>query len=501
MAKVSINLVTYNGEKYISPCLSSVLKQTFKDFQLIIIENGSSDGTKVEIEKWKEVFTDAGIGVKVIYNEENAGFAEGHNQGFKCPAKSAGRQISSADSADQKNPIRQLADQMSRQYGGQANGQKEQFGSTALRDYGATYTKYILCLNQDIVMEPDYLERIVKFMDAHKEVGSVNGKLMRMTSVEFPTTIENKNLSISAPLYEGGQGDDKSERIPLSPFNKGGTNIDYFVLKQECKIIDSVGLKIFKSNRVIEIGQGEQDNGQYDEVKEVFGVSGALPLYRKDALEDVRISQNVCRGSRSSRFGQSEADVKHGMTQTPPTSPRQYGGQAYPPPIRRAGILGQEGGVNFNPSSGRRGVDQYEYFDTDFVSYKEDVDLAYRMRWRGWKSYVIPQAIAYHERGAKQVAGGKNDLTVAVNRKNKSKYANYYSQRNQILMLIKNLPELNFATFWYEFKKFGYEMIFEWSTFKAWIDVFKKIKVMKVKRQWIMENRKVEWKEISKWMG
>ena len=53
--------------------------------------------------------------------------------------------------------------------------------------------------------------------------------------------------------------------------------------------------------------------------------------------------------------------------------------------------------------------------------------------------------------------------------------------------------------YWYEFKKFGYEMFFEWSTFKAWIDVLKMLPEMKDKRKYIMENRKVEWEEIVKW--
>src|SRR5690554_1080009 len=45
MAKISVILTAYNLEKYISRAINSILNQTFKDFELIIIEDGSSDET------------------------------------------------------------------------------------------------------------------------------------------------------------------------------------------------------------------------------------------------------------------------------------------------------------------------------------------------------------------------------------------------------------------------------------------------------------------------
>lgn len=108
--------------------------------------------------------------------------------------------------------------------------------------------------------------------------------------------------------------------------------------------------------------------------------------------------------------------------------------------------------------------------------------------------------VAYHKRGAKQLSEKTGDFTAAFNRKNKSKYMNYCSQRNQIWTLVKNMDTLNFAVIWYEAKKFGYELLFEWSTFKAWFDIFKKIGAMLEKRKWIMGNKKITRKEMEKWM-
>ena len=73
MNKFSIGLVTWNGEKYIENCLNSVFGQTFKDFSIVIIDNGSTDQT---LELLNERFPH----LPVVKHKENLGFAKAYNQ-------------------------------------------------------------------------------------------------------------------------------------------------------------------------------------------------------------------------------------------------------------------------------------------------------------------------------------------------------------------------------------------------------------------------------------
>ncbi len=55
-------------------------------------------------------------------------------------------------------------------------------------------------------------------------------------------------------------------------------------------LLDGTGIVIFKSRRARERGQLEVDKGQYDNYPDVFGVSGTAAVYRKSALEEVRLN-------------------------------------------------------------------------------------------------------------------------------------------------------------------------------------------------------------------
>lgn len=72
--KLSIITLTYNKIEYTKKFVESLFKYT-KDFELIIVDNGSTDGT-VEYIKSLD-------GVKSIFNTENLGFSKGNNQGLE----------------------------------------------------------------------------------------------------------------------------------------------------------------------------------------------------------------------------------------------------------------------------------------------------------------------------------------------------------------------------------------------------------------------------------
>lgn len=82
MEKVSIVSPVYNGEEYISRYLDSILSQTYKKLELIIIDDGSTDNTSKIIHKYKSLLKSKGIEFYYIY-QDNMGAAAALNKGFK----------------------------------------------------------------------------------------------------------------------------------------------------------------------------------------------------------------------------------------------------------------------------------------------------------------------------------------------------------------------------------------------------------------------------------
>ena len=54
MSEISIIIPTYNVEKYIDKCFESIVNQTFKDFEVIVINDGSTDQTLRLIKEWEK---------------------------------------------------------------------------------------------------------------------------------------------------------------------------------------------------------------------------------------------------------------------------------------------------------------------------------------------------------------------------------------------------------------------------------------------------------------
>lgn len=74
--KVSVCIPTYNYGKFISDAIESVLSQTFADFELIVVDNCSTDGTKEVVEKYMA----ADSRVKYYRNESNVGMVANWNR-------------------------------------------------------------------------------------------------------------------------------------------------------------------------------------------------------------------------------------------------------------------------------------------------------------------------------------------------------------------------------------------------------------------------------------
>ncbi len=78
MPKASIIIPVYNAEKTIKYCLESILNQTFQDFEIIVINDGSKDNSQRIIESYKKKYPQKFR----VYKQENKGVAITRNKGI-----------------------------------------------------------------------------------------------------------------------------------------------------------------------------------------------------------------------------------------------------------------------------------------------------------------------------------------------------------------------------------------------------------------------------------
>jgi len=218
---LSIIIVNYNAGPYLSKCLASIERQSFNDYEVIIVDNASSDNSLHEVE--------GKASVRIIRNEGNLGYAAGQNQGIN-----------------------------------HAQGE------------------FLLSLNFDIILLPDFLRYLIRAMHTYPEVGTATGKILRM--------------------------------------QPDGQLMNKF---------DNAGLLLPRQRVPVHRGEGEQDLGQYDNKTLVFGAVGAAALYRRQMINELAIGEG-------------------------------------------------------------------RYFDEDFFTWYEDIDLDWRGRLSGWECLYVPDAVAYH---------------------------------------------------------------------------------------------------------
>ena len=130
---VSIIIVNWNGRKHLATCLDSLAAQTFRDFEVILVDNGSTDGSAAfvgESYPW----------VRLIPLTENSGFATGNNRGFVY-----------------------------------AQGE------------------YIVTLNNDTLSAPDWLATLAKVAGDHPRAGMVGS---RICSYDDPDLIDSIGVAI-----------------------------------------------------------------------------------------------------------------------------------------------------------------------------------------------------------------------------------------------------------------------------------------------------------------
>ena len=175
---ISIVVINWNGKKFLSACLQSLRLQTHQAVETIVIDNASTDGSREWLRQEENTVA------RLFLNEQNLGYCGGANQGIR-----------------------------------HARGE------------------YVLIINPDVILEADFLARLISCAEQHPDVGIFSGKLLRF----------------------------------------------------DHRTLDSTGQFLRKNFTPFERGYDEEDRGQYDRADYVFSACGAVALYRRAMLDDIQL--------------------------------------------------------------------------------------------------------------------------------------------------------------------------------------------------------------------
>lgn len=174
--RVTAAILNYNGRELLDASVPSLLAQTYRDVRAVVVDNGSSDGSPAYVRtRWPQV--------EVVELEHNIGIPAALN-----------RAVSSA------------------------------------------HCTFVALLNNDLELDPSWLDELVRTLDAHPEAASATGKLLNF--------------------------------FDRSRFDGAG---DVFTWSSAAR----------------PRGFGECDRGQYDRPESVFSPCAGAALFRRAAFEDV----------------------------------------------------------------------------------------------------------------------------------------------------------------------------------------------------------------------
>jgi len=125
MTKVTIIIPNYNGLQFMEPCMKALDAQHYKDYELLIVDNASTDGSNEYIEQYYSQ-------VKLIKMDKNYGFSGAVNAGIK-----------------------------------------------------AAKTPYVILLNNDTEVDENYVGEMVKAMEKYPKAFSVSAKMIQLYQREL----------------------------------------------------------------------------------------------------------------------------------------------------------------------------------------------------------------------------------------------------------------------------------------------------------------------------
>ena len=172
---VSVIIVASGSKNYLWRCIDSIKAQTYPDLEVIVIDNFLNTDSS---DKTREAFPS----IRLYSNSQNLYYGVSLNKGI-----------------------------------------------------GLSHGEFVLCLNDDVVLDQDFIRQALKGFLINNSVGMVSGKILRMDGLT----------------------------------------------------LDSTGLFLSFWYSARERGYGSLDKGRFDKSGFIFGVNGAVAFYRKKMLEDI----------------------------------------------------------------------------------------------------------------------------------------------------------------------------------------------------------------------
>ena len=156
---VSVVVTNWNGRRFLADCLNALNAQTWQDFEIIVVDNGSTDGSV----QWLREYWSS---VRVIANSENLGFPAAVNQGIQASA-----------------------------------------------------AVHVATLNNDTQVEPGWLAALVETIESDSRVGMCASKMLFAHS---PEVINSAGVCIDRACiawdWQGGEPDANQELQPSQVF-------------------------------------------------------------------------------------------------------------------------------------------------------------------------------------------------------------------------------------------------------------------------------------------
>ena len=185
---VSIIILNYNKSQDTIDCLKSLKIQTYKNFEILLVDNGSEYNSFLEMKRELKQFSEA-LEIVLIRNKVNVYFTVGNNKALK-----------------------------------NANGE------------------YICLLNNDTIVSPDFIERMVDFLEENSDAGMISPKIKAYINKDYLwyagalVNLRKASISILRGRWEFDPQNQNYNEVSLTDYAAGTA----LFLKKE--VIDKIGL-------------------------------------------------------------------------------------------------------------------------------------------------------------------------------------------------------------------------------------------------------------------